>query len=139
MTTYTRQYQVKPDHIDSQGIVDGLYYPFYLEDCRHHYVRDALNFDINKEAANGINMVLSEYTLKFRKSLKMGDSFEVTCRGYQEEGKRTKLFFHQQIILAGTIYTEATFVATCVPSTGGRPFIPESVVKAISTLPAQSE
>lgn len=136
MTTYTRQYQVNPDHVDVQGIVDGLYYPFYLENCRHCYVRDVLSFDIEKEAANGINMVLAEYTLRFRRSLKKGDSFEVTCRGYQEEGKKTKLYFQQQIILGGTVFTDATFIATCVPASGGRPFIPESITAKILATPS---
>ena len=128
---YSRNYTVDPKHIDWQGIVDGLYYPFYMEDCRHKYVAEFLKYDLEQQTRDGINMVLVEYTIRFRRSLKQGDEFRVTCRGFQEPGKRTKLFFEQKIILGDAICTEAVFTATCVPVAGGRPFIPEFVTRAL--------
>ena len=129
---YALNYTVDPKHIDWQGIVDGLYYPFYMEDCRHKYARDVLKYDLFQETEGGINMVLAEYTIRFRRSLKKDDTFKVTCRAYQEPGKRTKLFFDQQIVLGDAVCTEAVFTATCVPRDGGRPFIPESITRILS-------
>lgn len=76
---FTKQYTVKEEHIDAQEIMYGLYYPFYMEDCRHDFVNHVLNFNIDDNARNGINIVLSEYTIKFLRSLKKGDQFDVTC------------------------------------------------------------
>jgi len=57
--TYEIEYTVKPEHIDFQGIMDGLYYTYYLEDCRHKYLNDVLHIDIESEAKNGTNIVLN--------------------------------------------------------------------------------
>ena len=70
---YELSMQVKDEHIDFQGIVDGLYYPFYFEECRHKYVKEAVGVDIQEFAQRGLNLVLAEYHLKFRASLKKGD------------------------------------------------------------------
>src|ERR1700733_10165636 len=57
---FTKTYIVNDEHIDFQNIMDGLYYPFYMEYCRHDYIREALGFDFIAEAKNGVNMVLSK-------------------------------------------------------------------------------
>ncbi|HVK48614.1 MAG TPA: hypothetical protein VM488_12230 [Pseudobacter sp.] len=46
---YSKTYTVKDEHIDVQNIVDGLYYPFYMEWCRHDFVREVLGFDFEEE------------------------------------------------------------------------------------------
>ena len=127
---YYKEYVADPTHIDSQGIVDGLYYPFYMEKCRHAFVKELLGFDIEQMAKGGINMVLSEYTLKFKRPLKQGDHMRVFCSA-QIEGK-FRLIINQKIVVGELVYTEATFQATCVPSGGGRPFLPESVITALT-------
>ena len=77
---YSKTYTVKDEHIDVQNIMDGLYYPFYMEYCRHDYIREVLGFDFEEEAKKGVNMVLSKYTLQFVRSLKKGDEFIVTYK-----------------------------------------------------------
>jgi len=67
---YELKTAVKDQHIDFQGIVDGLYYPFYFEECRHKYLKDITGIDIEEYAKQGLNLVLAEYTLKFKTSLK---------------------------------------------------------------------
>jgi acyl-CoA thioester hydrolase len=76
---FTKTYTVKEEHIDIQGIMDGLYYPFYMEWCRHAFIKEELGFDFEEEARNGVFMVLSGYEIKFLRSLKKGDVFQVTC------------------------------------------------------------
>ena len=80
-------------------------------------------------AKQGLNLVLVEYTLKFRASLKKGDALTVTCELVAIEGSRSKIGFNQQILCNGKSAADASFIATCVPAAGGRPFIPEEVKK----------
>lgn len=132
---YYIDYQVNEDHIDIQGIMDGLYYPFYMEDCRHKFVKEVLHFDIEEEAKKGINMVLTGYTLKFLRPLKSGDVFQVNCVLLRDQSSNAKLHLKQGIYLNNKLYTEAVFTATCVPAAGGRPFLPESIIALLAAAP----
>ncbi|ASW72987.1 thioesterase [Chryseobacterium piperi] len=132
---YSKEYVAKEEHIDVQGIMDGLYYPFYMEYCRHQYIDEVLGFNLENEAKNGVNMVLSEYTISFLRSLKKGDTFTVTCELFRDKNDAPKLHFKQAIILNGKVTTKATFTGTCVPSTGGRPFLPDSIKALTENAP----
>ena len=54
---YHKTYTVKDEHIDVQDIMDGLYYPFYMEDCRHAFIKDTLGFDLEEAQAQGLELV----------------------------------------------------------------------------------
>lgn len=126
---FTKNYTVDAHHVDFQGVVDGLYYPFYMEWTRHSYMKEALGLDLEEEFKAGrIHMIL-EYTMKFKKSLLKDHAMEVTCQLKKNE-KRNRVNFVQQILVDGTVYAEAVFVATCL--TNGRPSIPEAVQNAIT-------
>lgn len=129
---YTKTYTVKDEHIDVQNIMDGLYYPFYLEWCRHDFIREALGFDFEAEARAGVNMVLSEYRLKFVRSLKSGDVFDVTCEPLRDKSNKAVLHFRQGILLNGKIVVKAVFSGTCVKAGGGRPFLPEGLTERLA-------
>jgi acyl-CoA thioester hydrolase len=132
---YTKTYTVKDEHIDVQNIMDGLYYPFYMEYCRHDFIREVLGFDFEKEALAGVNMVLSKYTLQFVRSLKKGDSFQVTCAPLLDKNNKSVLHFRQTILLNNKIVTKAVFSGTCVKSTGGRPFLPDNLLEKLAGTP----
>lgn len=119
--------KVKDEHIDFQGIMDGLYYPFYMEECRHKYIKDIVGVDIIEYAKSGLNLVLSEYTLKFKTSLQKGDIINVTCTLTPYENNKIKFGFDQTIVCNNRVAAEGKFVATCVKSSGGRPFIPDQI------------
>lgn len=34
--------------------MDNLFYPFYMEDCRHDFVNNVLKFNIDDNARNGV-------------------------------------------------------------------------------------
>jgi acyl-CoA thioester hydrolase len=36
-----KEYVVNETHIGAQGIMDGQYHPFYMEYCRHDFIREA--------------------------------------------------------------------------------------------------
>jgi acyl-CoA thioester hydrolase len=132
---YTKKYQVKQEHIDVQNIMDGLYYPFYLEDCRHAFIKEVLGFDLEEEAKKGVHMVLSQYTIKFLRSLKKEDEFVVTCTLMADEGGLPRLHFKQTIVCKGKLMTMGLFTGTCVPASGGRAFLPESILTLVKALP----
>lgn len=132
---YSKTYKVKEEHIDVQGIMDGLYYPFYMEYCRHDYIKEVLGFDFAEEAAKGIHMVLSQYTIKFLRSLKKDDEFTVTCDLYADAGGQPRLHFKQSIILNGKVMTTAVFTGTCVAATGGRPYLPTGMTDKLVDAP----
>lgn len=132
---YKRNYIAKEEHIDVQGIMDGLYYPFYMEDCRHAFIREVLGFDFETEALNGVFMVLSKYTLHFVRSLRKGDEFEVTCSVFKDKNTATTLHFRQTILLKGKLVTKGVFSGTCIPAKGGRPYLPASLLGKLEDTP----
>lgn len=132
---YTKTYTVKDEHIDVQNIMDGLYYPFYMEYCRHDYIREVLGFDFEKEALAGVNMVLSKYTLQFVRSLKKGDTFLVTCSPLLDKNNKSVLHFRQAILLNNKVVTKAVFSGTCVKAGGGRPFLPDNLMDKLMDVP----
>jgi acyl-CoA thioester hydrolase len=132
---YIKEYTVKDEHIDVQGIMDGLYYPFYMEWCRHAFILDVLGFSLEEEAHKGVNMVLSKYTIEFIRSLKKGDTFTVSCELLAEKSEKPQLHFEQKIMLNNKLVTRGVFTGTCVPATGGRPFLPEGLKEILKTAP----
>jgi len=132
---YSKIYTVKEEHIDVQGIMDGLYYPFYMEYCRHDFIREVLGFDFEEQAKNGVFMVLSQYKINFLRSLKKGDEFSVTCTLFTDKDKLPRLHFKQSILLNGKVMTKAIFTGTCVPATGGRPYLPADLLEKFADAP----
>ncbi|MFI8417145.1 acyl-CoA thioesterase [Serratia sp. NPDC078593] len=126
---FSKQYDVDEKHVDFQGVVDGLYYPFYFEWARHAFMAEVLGLDIEEEFKQGRIHILLEYTLKFKRSLKAGDNVVVTCKPAKNE-KRNRANFEQQILVNNVVYAEAVFVATCLVN--GRPCMPESLAPLIA-------
>jgi acyl-CoA thioester hydrolase len=132
---FAKNYVVKEEHIDVQGIMDDLYYPFYMEWCRHDFIREVLGFDFETEARNGMYMVLSNYSISFIRSLKKGDEFSVTCEVFKDKAGLPKLHFKQAILLNKKIVTRAVFTGTCIPASGGRPYLPDIVLNKLIDFP----
>jgi acyl-CoA thioester hydrolase len=124
---YSKNYTAADEHIDVQEIMDGLYYPFYMEECRHAYIKEVLGFDFVQQAEQGVFMVLSEYSIKFIRSLKRNDNFDVTCAVFTDAKGLPRLHFKQSIVKNGKIMASGVFTGTCIPATGGRPYIPEEL------------
>ena len=132
---YSKSYTVKDEHIDVPNIMDGLYYPFYMEYCRHDFIKEVLGFDFEEEAKKGVNMVLSRYSLQFVRSLKRGDQFIVTCSPMLDKNNKSVLHFRQTIMLNNKVVTKAVFSGTCVKSSGGRPYLPENLLEKLAGAP----
>jgi acyl-CoA thioester hydrolase len=129
---FSKQFEVDPKHIDFQGVVDGLYYPFYMEWTRHAFLKEALGIDIEEAFRQGQVFMVLEYSLRFRKSLQKGDMMEVTCE-VQKHEKRSRVNFVQQIKVGDVVYAEAVFVGACFMN--NRPFVPEAIAAALAAAP----
>lgn len=129
---YSQKAVIKEDHIDFQGILDGLYYPFYMEKVRHEFMKEVHGIDIIEAAKEGKLYVLMSYEMRFKNSLKKGDSVEVTCE--LKPISALKFGFHQKMIANDKVCAEADFVCTCVPAGGGRPSLPEELKKALESI-----
>ncbi|MDR5615042.1 acyl-CoA thioesterase [Arsenophonus sp.] len=126
---FTKEYQIKDEHLDFQGVVDGLYYPFYMEWCRHAFMKECAKLDLEEEFKKGHIHTLLEYSIKFKKSLKKGDLINVTC-STQKADKKNRINFFQQILVDNIVYAEAIFTATCIIN--GRPTVPDEVLNTIN-------
>jgi len=122
---FIKQYIVDRKHLDFQGVVDGLYYPFYMEWTRHAFMREALGIHIEQLFEMGHIYMVLEYQIKFRKSLRKNDKFSVSCQLEANE-KKTRVNFVQKIFIGDQVYAEATFVCTCMAK--GRPTIPNVIL-----------
>jgi len=118
---FTKHYSVDPKHIDFQNVMDGIFYPFYMEWCRHDFISNQLGVNIEQLFEMGHQCVIVEYTLRFRKPVKRGDMMEVNCV-MEPSDKRTRVNFVQQIKVDGHVCAEATFACTVLAN--GRPSIP---------------
>jgi len=132
---YEKNYKVVPAHIDIQGIMDGLYYTFYMEYCRHDFIRETMGMDLEEEAGKGILLVLSEFKIKFLRSLKKNDQFTVSCELYADPAGEPKLHFKQMIHCRNKLMTKAVFTGTCIPASGGRPYLPLEITTMVTNAP----
>jgi acyl-CoA thioester hydrolase len=126
-----KTYSIEDKHIDVQGILDGLYYPFYMEYCRHDYLKEVLGFDLAHEASQGVNIVLTQYTIRFKRSLKKGDTITVTCEAHPDTEGFPVFHLVQEIRREGKLVTEGIFTATFVKAAGGRSYLPDEIVSKI--------
>ncbi|NIG13012.1 acyl-CoA thioesterase [Pantoea sp. Al-1710] len=126
---FSKSYAVDPKHIDFQGVMDGLYYPFYFEWARHAFLYEALGIDIEQLFEQGKMYVVLEYQLKFKHSVKRGDQVDITC-DLEKHEKSTRINVIQQMTVNGQIAAEATFVCTCIER--GRPNVPFELLNMLN-------
>jgi acyl-CoA thioester hydrolase len=127
---FTKTYDALDEHIDFQGVMDGLYYPFYMEWCRHAFMKEIIGIDIEEEATKNNLYVLTEYNLKFKRSITQGAKIKVTCKILKSD-KKSRFIFEQQMRIEDVVYAEARFEATCI-SSSGRPGIPTEVANILN-------
>jgi acyl-CoA thioester hydrolase len=127
-----RKYPVEDKHIDLQGIVDGLFYPFYMEYCRHDYIKEVLGFDLAYEASQGVNIVLTQYVIRFKRSLKKGDVITVTCEAHPDAEGQPVFHLVQEIRREGKLVTEGIFSATFVSAFGGKSYLPDEIISRLA-------
>jgi len=125
---FSKSYEVDPKHIDFQGVMDGLYYPFYFEWARHDYLYEEMGVDIEQLFEQGQMYVVLEYNLKYRKSVRAGETVVVTCEA-EKHAKPNRINMVQKMFLGETVAAEAVFTCTCLYH--GRPTIPKAFLSSL--------
>lgn len=125
---YQETHIVDPKHIDFQGIMDGLYYPYYMEIVRHRFLKNVVGVDIVEEAKHGNNYVLASIEkMQFKRPIKQDSEMRITCEIYPINAR--VFGFYQEIHVDNKVVCDAHFTATCAPA-GKRAFVPDIIKQA---------
>lgn len=121
-------FKVRDYECDLQGVVNNSVYQNYLEHARHEFLL-ASGVDFAALTAEGIHLVVVRAEMDYRKSLKPGDSFQVTVAC--EMDGRIRIVFVQRILkFDGTVMLEARITGTALDQRG-RPRIPEGLLEKL--------
>ncbi len=135
---YFKFFEAHQNHIDAIGQVSHLFYLHYLENCRHDFISEKLDFDIVAHQLEGTLLMLSNFSMEFYRQLKKGDRFIVTCNLLSDPEERPSIHLQQGIILNGKTMATAIFSYTCMPRTGGHPFLTKHLLKLSALAPRLS-
>lgn len=72
------KFKVRDYECDQQGIVNNAVYLNYLEHARHEYL-ETKGLSFSELTKQGLHLVVSEVSIKYKDSLRAGDIFSVTC------------------------------------------------------------
>ena len=111
LETFQINLQVRDYECDIQGIVNNAVYANYFEHARHQYLLSkGLTFtDLHEK---GIDLVLSEISIKFKQALKPNHSFTIHVTPQWKSPAR--LIFKQTIVHQKTIMAQATATVVCM-------------------------
>ena len=90
---YTLEMETRDYECDIQGIVNNANYQHYLEATRHKWLKDE-GFSFQKWHEEGLDMVVSEVTIKYKTPLRGQEAF-LSCFNVRREGVR--FIFDQDI------------------------------------------
>jgi acyl-CoA thioester hydrolase len=112
---YELAFQVRSSECDLQGIVNNANYLNYLEHTRHEFLKSH-NIHFATLHQQGIDLVVYEMNLKYKKSLLPDDKFIVTLR--LEKISPVRLNFKQEILRITTDNTKESVLLADVLCTG---------------------
>jgi acyl-CoA thioester hydrolase len=93
---YKLTLKVRDYECDLQGVVNNSNYQRYMEHTRHEFL-ESLGENFSAMHDRGIDAFVSYVEIRFKASLRCGDSF-ISCLNVVKEGP--KLVFHQDIYRA---------------------------------------
>jgi acyl-CoA thioester hydrolase len=85
--------KVRDYECDVQGVVNNANYQHYMEFTRHEYL-ESLGESFSRMHANGIDAFVTRVEIRYRHSLRGGDSFR-SCLNMRKEGP--KWVFYQDL------------------------------------------
>ncbi|MCD6245421.1 acyl-CoA thioesterase [candidate division WOR-3 bacterium] len=118
--------KVKNYHIDSYGHVNNAVYLNYLEDARTYFL-EKTGFNLHDLHNNGIDIVVSEVKIKYRKPAFLGD--ELTISGQFKVLSRYKSTWHHKITKINDLIAEA-YVTLAYLKNGELIPIPKGIYEA---------
>lgn len=93
--TYCLEMKVRDYECDVQGVVNNANYQHYLEHTRHEYLL-SLGTGFMKLHDEGVDAIVTQVLLKYRRPLRSGDVF-ISCLNVHREGVR--YVFEQNLYL----------------------------------------
>lgn len=109
---YELEFLVRDYECDLQGIVNNSVYQNYFEHTRHEFIKTK-GIDFAAMHADGKDLVVVEANLKFKKSLRSGDTFSSFVK-VSKQG-RIKYNFLQEIVdTDGNVCVIGEFTAVCL-------------------------
>lgn len=129
---FIKNYKVLPEHIDFQGVLDGIYYPYYMENCRHEYLKEVFGIDIEKDFERGLNYTILEYNIRIKKSIPPECIISASSEIIKGHGKY-RFEFIEALFIDNAIYAEGHFSAVCLQRSG-RPCLPEPIKLYLSKV-----
>ena len=101
----------------------------YLEHARHAFLK-SVGLDFAAITAEGIHLVVVRTEIDYRRSLKSGDTFDVTVS--PERISRVRFGFRQNVVrhADGQVCVQALVIATAL-NPQGRPFVPDFIGKIL--------
>jgi acyl-CoA thioester hydrolase len=94
--TYKLTLKVRDYECDLQGVVNNSNYQRYMEHTRHEFL-ESLGENFSAMHDKGVDAFVSRVEIRFKASLRCGDSF-ISCLNLSKEGP--KLVFYQDIYRA---------------------------------------
>jgi len=118
--------KVKNYDIDSYGHVNNAVYIQYLEDARTYFL-EKFNLSLSDLKNKGINIIISEIKIKYKKPAFLGDILEIT--GQFSIFTRVKSTWHHYIRRRKELIAEAFVSCAYIQNNHVIP-IPEDIYKA---------
>ncbi|MBO4768985.1 MAG: acyl-CoA thioesterase [Bacteroidales bacterium] len=111
VTMVTRDYEC-----DIQGVVNNANYQHYLEATRHQWLREE-GFSFSRWHDEGIDLMVSEITLKYKMPLRGQEEF-LSCFNMRREGAR--FIFDQDIYRKSDMALCVSGTVSCVCLVNGK-------------------
>lgn len=90
---FTMEMKTRDYELDAQGVVNNANYQHYLEVTRHEWLQQE-GFSFQKWHEEGMDLMVAEINMKYKASLRGGESF-ISCLNLYREGPR--YIFEQDI------------------------------------------
>lgn len=113
---YCTEMETRDYECDIQGIVNNANYQHYLEATRHKWLQQE-GFSFRQWHDEGIDMVVSEITLKYKTPLHGQETF-LSCFNLRREGAR--FIFDQDIYRKSDMKLCVSATISCVTMVNGR-------------------
>lgn len=113
---YKIEMETRDYECDAQGIINNANYQHYFEATRHKWIQQE-GYSFQQWHNEGIDVVVSEITIKYKTPLKGQEKF-ISCLNLYREGP--KFIFHQDIYRKEDMKLCASGIVSTVCTINGR-------------------
>jgi len=113
---FTIEMKTRDYELDAQGVVNNANYQHYLEVTRHEWLQQE-GYSFQKWHEEGMDLMVAEINMKFKTSLRGGESF-LSCLNFHREGPR--YIFEQDIYRKSDMQLAIKAIVTVVCLVDGK-------------------